>query len=72
MVLSKSTKIITRLARPFTFENMLAARSEGKRDMRAHGKNMQIILVAQCTCKAVENFARAPRDEKSRNNLGAG
>ena len=30
------------------------------------------ILVAQCTCKAIENFARAPRDEKSRNNLGSG
>ena len=30
------------------------------------------ILVAQCTCKTIENFARAPRDEKSRNNLGAG
>ena len=29
------------------------------------------MLVAQCTCKAIEKFARAPRDEKSRNNLGS-
>ena len=33
--------------------------------------SLKVILVAQCTCKEIENFARAPRDEKSRNNFGS-
>ena len=28
------------------------------------------MLVAQCTCKAIENFARAPRDEKRFSSRG--
>ena len=30
------------------------------------------MLVAQCTCKAIENFARAPRDEKRFSSWGLG
>ena len=37
--------------------------------MRAHGK---VMLVVQCTCKAIENFARAPRDEKIFSSRGPG
>ena len=33
---------------------------------------LKVVLVAQCTCKAIENFARAPRDEKRFSSRGPG
>ena len=34
--------------------------------------SLKVVLVAQYTCKAIENFARAPRDEKKNSNRGPG
>ena len=34
--------------------------------------SLKVMLVAQCTCKAIENFARAPRDEKRFSSRGPG
>ena len=34
--------------------------------------SLKIVLVAQCTCKAIENFARAPRDEVAFSDLQPG
>ena len=34
--------------------------------------SLKVVLVAQCTCKAIENFARAPRDEKRFSSRGPG
>ena len=31
-----------------------------------------VVLVAQCTCKAIENFARALRDKKRFSSRGPG